>query len=273
MDSTTVENTVETIFQNIWLERIFWSCIVVAISIFIYFIITRFISSKEKKNSKIFSEKKNKTYLRMLKSITGYVMTILAGLCILQIFGVDTSSMLAGVGVIGLVIGFAIQDALKDIIKGFDIISDNYYRVGDYIKYGDIEFGKVFSIGLKTTKVEDIMTGNIVSIANRNIDQVAVISGDVYLTIPLPYEIPVDQAETVLTEAMKTVAKNPDVKTADFYGLTKLDESSMNYFVALTCEPGDKLRLRRFALRTIVATLAEHKIHIPYPQLDIHDKK
>ena len=209
----------------------------------------------------------------MLKSITGYVLVILTGLAILRIFGVDTSSMLAGVGVIGLILGFAIQDALKDIIKGFDIISDNYYRVGDYIKYGDIEFGKVLSVGLKTTRIEDIMTGSIVSIANRNIDQVAVISGDIYLTIPLPYETPVDKAEAVLTEAMKTVAKNPDVKSADYYGLTKLNDSSMDYFVALTCDPGDKLRLRRFALRTIVTTLAEHKIHIPYSQLDIHTKK
>ena len=268
-----MKDTVESLFHNIWLERIFWSAITIAISILIYFIISKIISVKEHKNSKIFSEKKNKTFLRMLRNITGYVLAILTVLAVLQIFGVDTSSMLAGVGVIGLIIGFAIQDALKDIIKGFDIISDNYYRVGDYIKYNDIEFGKVLSIGLKTTKIEDIMTGSIVSIANRNIDQVAVISGDIYLTIPLPYEISIEKAESVLAEAMKIVAKNPDIKTAESHGFSKLGDSSMNYFVSVTCEPANKLRIRRFVLRTIVTTLESHKIHIPYPQLDVHSKK
>ena len=210
----------------------------------------------------------------MLKSLTGYIIAILAILGILQIFGVDTSSMLAGVGVIGIIIGFAIQDALKDIIKGVDIISDNYYRVGDFIKYQNIEFGKVISIGLKTTKIEDIHTGNIISISNRNIDQVEVVSGDIYLTIPLPYDLPIEKAEKVLVTTLTKLEKRDDVKSTTFYGLTSLGESAMNYLVGVSCEqPADKLRLRRFALRAIISDLEHNKISIPYPQLDIRTKK
>ena len=273
MSTVDTTNTIDNIINNIWIQRLFWSCIVILVAILVYFIISRIISAKEKRRSKIFNNKKNKTYLKMLRSVSGYIIVIMTILAILQIFGINTSSMLAGVGLIGLVVGFAVQDALKDIIKGFDILSDDYYNVGDYIKYKEIEFGKVLSVGLKTTKVEDIYTGNIVSIANRNIEEVAVVSGDIYLTIPLPYELSVERAESILKEATKKISKLDNVTSVELYGLTSLGDSAKNYLVGLTCDPSFKLGTRRAALHTIVTTLESHKISIPYPQLDIHTKK
>lgn len=265
-------NDIDKIINNVWVQRLFWSCIVIVISIAAYFVISWFIAKKEKKNSKLFSSKRNKTYLKMLRSVAGYVIMILAVLSILQVFGINTSSMLAGVGLISLIIGFAVQDALKDIIKGFDIISDEYYNVGDIIKYGELT-GKVLTIGLKTTKVQDILTGNIVSISNRNIDQVEVVSGDVYLTIPLPYELPVKKAEKILNEATKKIAKFEEVKSVNLYGLNKLSDSSMDYLIGLTTDANAKLSVRRKALHAVVTTLEDNKISIPYQQLDVHTKR
>ncbi len=264
--------TVDTIVNNIWVQRLFWSCVVILVCILLYFIISRIIASREKKRSKIFSNKKSKTYLKMLRSVTGYVLMAVAVLAILQIFGIDTSSMLTGIGIIGIIVGFAVQDALKDIIKGFDILSDDYYNVGDIVKYGE-NTGKILSVGLKTTKMQDIMTGNIVSVSNRNIDQVEVVSGDIYLTIPLPYDLPVKKAEEILRTATAKIRRQDDVKSAEMYGLTSLGDSAMNYLIGVTTDPSLKLRIRRKALHTIVTTLEEDKIHIPYPQLDIHNKK
>ena len=148
------------------------------------------LNNKEKKNTKILSSKKNKTFIRMLKSIVGYTIAIFTVLVILQIFGINVSSMLAGVGIASIVIGFALQDAMKDIFRGFEIISDGYYDIGDVIKYGD-NVGQVQSISLRTTKLQDMNTMNIVSIANRNINQVEVVSGYLYITVPFPYNIKV----------------------------------------------------------------------------------
>ena len=180
--------------------------------------------------------------------------------------------MLAGIGIVGIVIGFAIQDALKDIIKGFDIVSDNYYNVGDVIKFGEIT-GKVIAVGLKTTRLEDVATGNIVSIANRNIDQAEIVSDAIYLNIPLPYDLPVESAEKVLRAAIDKISKQHDVKRAELLGLNKLNDSSMDYLVRVNCDPTLKLSVRRSALRTITTTLEDNKISIPYPQLDIHTYK
>ena len=97
-----------------------------------------------------------------------YVIIVITVLLILQINGINVSSLLAGVGIMGAVIGLAIQDWLKDIIRGTSILSDNYFSVGDIIRYNGIE-GKVVVIGLKTTKIQELKTGYIKSIANRKI--------------------------------------------------------------------------------------------------------
>ena len=265
-------DTIKNIIENVWVQRGIWSLIVVLFSGLIYFAISRFLTRKEKANTKIMSQKKNKTFIRMLKSIIGYILAIITVLMVLQIYGVDVTSMLAGVGIASIIIGFALQDALKDIFRGFDIVTDGYYEIGDIIKFGD-NTGQVLSISLRTTKMQDINTGNIVSIANRNIDQVEVVSGDIYLTIPMPYEYTIEESEKILKEAVTKLKKQANINDANLYGFTSIGDSALNYLVYVNCDPTLKLGVRRQALRTIVTTLEGHKVHIPYPQLDVHSKK
>ena len=261
----------EDIIENVWVQRAFWSIIVILFSFLIYRVVAGFLNNKEKKNSKILSNKKNKTFIRMLKSVTGYTIAIFATLVILQIFGVDVTSMLAGVGIASIVIGFALQDALKDIFRGFEIISDDYYNIGDVIKYGN-NMGQVQSISLRTTKLQDMNTMNIVSIANRNIDQVEIVSGNIYIQIPMPYDVKVEKAETIMHEIIKHLVHRDGIDSAKYQGITAFAESSLNYQIVVTCDPMNQLQIRRDCLRVIVTTLEEHKIHIPYAQLDVHTK-
>ena len=125
---------VEHLIKNVWIQRIFWSTIVILFSLLIYHVIARVLNGREKKNSKIMNNKKNKTLIRMLKSIVAGILSVLTVLMVLEIYGINVNSMLAGVGVASIVIGFALQDSLKDIIRGFVIVSDDYYEIGDVIK-------------------------------------------------------------------------------------------------------------------------------------------
>ena len=215
------------------------------------------------------SNKKNRTFIRMLKSIVAYGLGIITVLMVLQIYGVNVTSMLAGVGIASIVIGFALQDSLKDVIRGFNIVSDDYYEIGDVIKYGD-NLGAVLSVGLLTTKIQDINTMNTVSIANRNIDQVEVDPGYIFLQVPLPYELKVEKAESVLQEAVKKLRRHEHITSANYQGITKFSESSLDYQIVAICDPPTRPQTRRDALRTIMTTLEEHKISIPYNQLDVH---
>lgn len=263
---------IENIIKNVWVQRLFWSAIVIAFSLLIYRIIARVLNGREKRNSKIMSNKKNKTIIRMLKSIVAGTLSIITVLMVLEIYGINVSSMLAGVGIASIVIGFALQDSLKDIIRGFVIVSDNYYEIGDVIKYDD-NLGPVISVSLLTTKIQDINTNNYVSIANRNIDKVEVDPGYIYIPIPMPYELQVEKAEEIMQEIVKNLQKQERVTTAAYQGITKFDTSALDYQVVVTCNPADRLQARRDSLRTIYTTMEDNKIHVPYTQLDLHQKK
>lgn len=217
------------------------------------------------------SSKRKRTYMRMLKSIVGTILVVVLVLIILQAFGINVSSMLASVGVVSVIVGFALQDALKDIIRGFEIISSNYYDIGDLIKFGD-NLGQVQSITLRTTKIQDINTMNIVSIANRNIDKVEVDTGYIYVKVPLPYELKVEKADAAMREIAKRLGKTDLITSASYQGLSTINDSSLDYQVVVTCEPMNRLQARRNALHVIVETLEEAKISIPYTQLDLHNK-
>jgi len=204
----------------------------------------------------------------MLKSIIGAAIIIVVVLIVLQLLGINVSSMLAGVGIASVVIGFALQDAMKDIFRGLEIVADNYYDIGDFIKYGD-NVGQVLSINLRTTKIQDMNSMNIVSIANRNINQVEIVSEYIYLPVPLPYEIKPKAAELIMTEIAKNVQALDNVKTVEYQGLSQIAGSSLNYQLAITCEPANLLSVRRASLGVVTETLAEHKLRLPYQNLTI----
>ena len=246
------------------------SFIVIIICFIIYKIIAYFLSDKHPR-IKLFTSNRSKTYLRMIKSVVRYIFIIVTFLILLQINGINVSSMLAGVGIASVIVGFAIQDLLKDIIKGLDIISDQYFQVGDIIKYQDIE-AKVIAIGLKCTKVKDVRTFNIISISNRNIEQVEVVSDLINIEVPLPYDLKLSKAEGILKEIVDYVSEIVGVDKCEYVGVNKIDNSSINYQVKIYCKPILKIQMKRDVLRCILLILESHNISIPYQQIDIHQK-
>jgi len=258
--------------ENLPQANIIHSIIVILISFIIYRLIMRFFMKSEK-NSNITKRLNNKsrTYLRLTRSIFRYVFIILTVLIILQINGVDVSSLLAGVGILSVIIGLAVQDALKDIIRGFSILSDDYYSIGDVITYNGIT-GKVIALGLKTTKIEDVVTGNIVSIANRNIEQAEINSKNLFVNFPMPYEIPVDKAEKVIENILENIKNINDVENAKYLGVTELADSSVKYLLKIECPPERRLQIKRDSYGIILRVLAKNKIDVPYNQIDVHQK-
>lgn len=143
-------------FQNVQTEQIITSFIVIFLSILFYNAITYiFTKSEEKLDVKIFTSKRGKTYLKLIKSIIRNIFIVVTLLIVLSINGVDVNSALTGVGIFGVILGFALQDWFKDIIRGGSIISDNYFSVGDIIKHHD-SIGKVLVIGLKSTRIQEL---------------------------------------------------------------------------------------------------------------------
>ena len=258
-------------FKNSIVSNNLVQSIIVLIVIYIlYLLIYKFILTN-KGIIKFSIGNRNATFVNLIKNAVKYIFLIIAVLVILQINGVNVNSLIAGIGIISVVIGLALQDALKDIIKGFNILSDSYFKVGDVIKYKNIE-GKVLVIGIKTTKIKDITTQNIISIANRNIEQVEVVSTQLDIEIPLSYELKQKSANKVLEEISLKIEELKSVSICEYIGINKFGESSINYLIRIQCNPSTKYQTKRDSQVIIINVLENNKIEIPYNQIDIHTK-
>ena len=258
--------------DNPWIFNIANSLVAIVIAIVLYLIIINIIINKlEKKYNTRLKSKKYGTYVKLLKSVIRYVILIVLIFCLLKINGVNITAMVAGVGVFGIIFGFAIQDALKDVIKGIDIITDSYYQVGDIIRV-DKYTGKVLAIGIKTTKIEDIFEKNIVSISNRNIEKVEVLSHMINIDIPLPYDLPLKEAEKTIKYITEEVSKIEKVENVEYRGVNQFADSSIKYQIKVYCPPIDKVQTRRDSLTCILRCLEEKNISVPFTQIDIHQK-
>lgn len=265
-----MKNINEFLNQNGWLINIIYSVLVIIIVAILYKTVIN-ITEKIIEKSKIFNNKKAKTYIKLTRSINRYISIIITLIAILKIYGIDVSSLLAGIGIISVIIGLAIQDYLKDIIRGSSIISDNYFSVGDVISYNGIE-GKVLAIGLKTTKIQELTTSNIYSIANRNIEEVAILSKLIYVRVPIPYELKLKEQHKVIDDILSIIKNDELIENCENVGLTELADSRIEYLLKATLDPVNKLQARRNILEHIIEGLEKNNIDVPYNQLDIHQK-
>lgn len=248
------------------------SAIVIVANVILYSIIHAVVMRGEKKVS---GKKlgRSRTYISIILSIIRYVFIILTILTVLQVNGVDVTSIMAGLGLIGVIIGLAVQDALKDIIRGFSIISDRYYSVGDVIKYNNEQEGKVVEIGLRSTKLKSITNGCTVTVANRLIEQAEQCANATSIIVPMPYDLKVAQAEAVVADIVEEIKKDELVTDAENLGITDLLDSSISYLITIKTSAENRRKVRRSALRTALLVLEKHHVSVPYPQMDVHAKK
>ena len=108
----------------------------------------------EDKESSSDVEKRARTLGSIIITTGNVVIYIIVLLMVLKLFGVDITPILAGVGIIGLAVGFGAQSVVKDFVSGLFILIENRYSVGDKVKIGGFE-GRVKKITIRSTILED----------------------------------------------------------------------------------------------------------------------
>ena len=123
-------------------------------------------------NSKIEVEilQRNKTIYPILKTLLSVIIHFVIVMLILNSFGFNPLPLLAGAGILSMVLGLGAQNIINDILTGFIIIMENNYKVGDIVEINDLSC-EIEEISLRTTKVraED---GKVIILRNGEIKQV-----------------------------------------------------------------------------------------------------
>lgn len=114
---------------------------------------------------KAIAVKAGRTVTSFFDTVIKIALWSVALLLILQNMGFEITTLLAGLGVAGIAIAFAMQRVLEDIFAAFSIYYDKPFEVGDFIIIGD-DLGTVKDIGLKTTRIKHLKGQELV-VSNR----------------------------------------------------------------------------------------------------------
>ena len=250
--------------------------IFVVCGILLYTIIAKAINGIGKfdiKQSKGFDKRKN-TIVALIKNIIKYMIAIIVIIMILNIYGINTGSLIASLGVATAILGLAFQDTIKDFLAGIFLIFDNAYAVGDWIEINGFK-GEVVSLGLKTTKIK-AYTGEVKILSNSAFNEVINYSlnhSKVVISIPVHYKTDIEKLETVLNNVKKLIEKENDVYTMDLLGVDDFADSAIKYAIVLECSSMTQIGAKRKVLKLIKEAFDKEKIEIPYNQLDVHIEK
>jgi small conductance mechanosensitive channel len=104
------------------------------------------------------------TAATFLVMVLKYVVLIVGLVMALQELGLNVTTILEGVGIVGIALGFAAKDTLSNIIAGFFLFWDKPFVIGDLIEVSD-EYGEVREITLRSTRIVTV-DGKLISIPN-----------------------------------------------------------------------------------------------------------
>lgn len=232
--------------------------------------VIKFIMNKISKNKYV--DKKKKTIISLIKNILKYLVYIFVILSILSVYGVNTSGILASLGIAGLVIGLAIQDILADFVAGVFILFDNQYTIGDIVEINGFK-GEVISFGLMSTKIKNA-NGDILILSNSSFKEVINYSmGNTNLLINLDvsYDTDIDKLEDVLKSLEEDVKKLDNVVgNYSLLGVNEFASSSIKYLVSIECKANCQYQIKRDYFKLVKKAFDKNKIEIPYNKLDIN---
>ena len=217
--------------------------------------------------------KKGKAIMEILCSLIKYAAVIVLLFFVLKSFGVDTAAILAGIGILGLIVGLGAQPLIADIIAGLFIVFEGVFEVGDIIVYNGFR-GTVKEIGIRTTQLVDT-GGNIKVVNNSKLQEIVNMTNQLSLAIcdiGIEYGESLERVEAIMKEEFpKIKAAIPDIKEGPFYkGVAELADSAVIIRFAANCEEGTRYQVERDMNRQFKLAFDRNNINIPFPQVVIN---
>lgn len=213
------------------------------------------------------------TVARLVSNLIKWVTVIVLIIAVLAIWGIDTTALITGAGVITLVVGLGMQSLIADVVAGLFIVFENEFNVGDIITVGDFR-GTVVSIGIRTTKLEAL--GNIKIINNSEIR--GVLNQTVELStakslIDIEYGASLERVEEIIKTKLPEIVIDGVTGGISYDGVATLGASGVTLQFTAKCYEGDIFAVQREMNKRLKVMFDENGINIPFNQLVVHMEK
>ena len=243
----------------------------IIIYIIVAYITYRIATNIINRSIKKLKNKRSVTIQTMINHFIKYVIIIITIIAILNVLGVNVTSMLAGVGIISVIIGLALQDVMKDYLVGLSIVLEEHYDVGDIVEING-HLGTVKHLNLKTTTITTF-ENIIITLSNRTITEVKNYSKgnmNVILSIPMPYDVPTAKADKIINNIVKRLEKEQDVNNnVDIWDFSSFEDSYILYKLSIPVKNEAQFRMKRQANRIIKEEYDKAGISIPFNIIEV----
>jgi small-conductance mechanosensitive channel len=207
--------------------------------------------------------------------VVRYALSLLGTIVLFQAWGIDVSSLTIVASVLGVGIGFGMQNIANNFVSGFLLTLERPIKRGDFVKVGEL-MGTVERIGARSTEVRTLDRVSIL-VPNASFLEKEVVNwshGDpvsrIHVPVSIEYGADLRRARGAMLEAARRhrdvlVDPRPGVELGSF-GESGIE---MTLFV-WTRDPARQNALRSDLNFAIFDAFARHGVTIPFPQQDVH---
>ncbi|MCK8515350.1 mechanosensitive ion channel family protein [Methylonatrum kenyense] len=214
---------------------------------------------------------------QLMRNVVSVLIVAFGIVTVLAQFGFDILSVVAGLGIVGLAVGFAAQSTLSNFIAGITILLERPFRIGDWVRIHEQD-GKVMKIALRTTWLrtrDNVFT----MIPNESVASSDIINYStegpirVRMTVGIAYKESIAAARAVILpilEAHEDVLALPDMMPS--VNAAELADSSVNLRMSYWIQPYNidrQPRINAQLLESIKEGLDAAGIEIPFPHLQL----
>jgi small conductance mechanosensitive channel len=210
---------------------------------------------------------------QMIISSTYNLVMALALMIGLTQLGISLGPLLAGFGVVGFILGFAMQDSLSNLAAGMMILINRPYDVGDLVDvagaFGKVETMSLVSTGILTLDNQKLVVPNskiwgdiIKNVTDQNVRRVD-------MTFGISYTDDIPKAEKILEDILAGNGRVLD-EPASTVRLHTLGESSVDFVVRPWVKTEDYWEVYWDVTRAVKMRFDEEGVSIPFPQRDVH---
>lgn len=204
------------------------------------------------------------------------VKVVLMAIVVIQVLdrlGFQTTSMIAGLGAMGLAVGLSLQDSLKNFAAGLMLIWRRPFKAGDYVEAGGTS-GTVEDISLITTTLRTSDNRSVI-VPNQAIFHGVIINYSararrrIDMVVGISYGDEIERARGIILDILRAdsrVLAEPEPLVA----VDELGDSSVTLVVRPWVATDDYWSVRREVTEKIKVTFDRLGVSFPFPQLDVH---
>ena len=205
-------------------------------------------------------------------NVIRFFIVVIAGLMVLDTFGLDVGPAIAGLGVVGVAVGFGAQHLVRDYLNGALILIENQFSKGDVVRVAGVS-GTVEDFSLRRTTIRDL-DGVVHTVPNGEImvaSNLTRVWARINQDVTVAYGTDIEKATAVVDEVGRAMAadrtwKRKVLEAPRVDRITALGEYGVTIKILGTVRAPDQWAAAGELRKRLLAAFNEHGIQIPQPQ-------